>query len=112
MIEKSLKYLEDENIDTSNISKHPCRLVVIDPSFENAMSNAWIHLSKEGLNIEHDTKLVRDKTEKIEVAPSTGIGKAIEVVRDSMKDLNHALYHGHIYTKAKTGKTSSCFCKY
>ena len=33
------------------------------------------------------------------VAPATGIGKAIEVVNCAMKKVNHALYRGDVFRK-------------
>ena len=95
-----MQYLLEQKKDIKNIPTHPCRLVVIDPLFQDALSNACKNLVHDRLNIEIDSKLERDQTEKIHVAPSTGIGKAVEVVRNAMKEVNHALYHGHIYKKA------------
>ena len=38
------------------------------------------------------------------VAPATGIGKAIEVVNCAMKKVNHALYRGEVLRNAEKGK--------
>ena len=104
LVEKSIEYLENSNKNVEGIQKHPCRLVVVDASFVHPLTNACKNLVKDGLNMEQDKSMIRAETSNVQVTPGTGLGKAIEVVRVTMKNLNHALYEKHIYTKAKKGK--------
>ena len=46
------------------------------------------------------------KEECININPTTGIGKALQIVKVTMKKVDHALYRGEVYCKAKKGK---CF---
>ena len=48
--------------------------------------------------------MLTENTKNVQVAPTTGIGKAIEVVNCAMKKVNHALYHGELFRKAEKGK--------
>ena len=96
----------DENkrqVELEKLSKHPCRLVVVERSFEQPLQNACRNLSKEGLKIKFDPMLT-ENTKKVQVATTTGIGKAIEVVNSAMKKVNHALYRGEVFRKAEKGK--------
>ena len=95
---KQLSFLEgiDENesqVELEKLSKHPCRLVVVERSFELPLQNACRNLSKEGLKIKFNPMLTEDTKN---VAPATGIGKAIEVVNCAMKKVSHALYRGEV----------------
>ena len=103
-----MSFLEgiDENerqVELEKLSKHPCRLVVVERSFEQPLQNACRNLSKEGLKIKFDPMLT-ENTKKVQVATTTGIGKAIEVVNSAMKKVNHALYRGEVFRKAEKGK--------
>ena len=103
-----MKFLEgiDENerqVEFEKLSKHPCRLVVVERSFEQPLQNACRNLSKEGLKIKFDPMLT-ENTKNVQVAPTTGIGKAIEVVNCAMKKVNHALYRGDVFRKAEKDK--------
>ena len=76
-----MSFLEgvDENerqVELEKLSKHPCRLVVVERSFEQPLQNACRNLSKEGLQIKFDPVLTGN-TKKVQFAPTTGIGKAI-----------------------------------
>ena len=96
----------DENerqVELEKLSKHPCRFVVVERSFEQPLQNACRNLSKEGLKIKFDPMLT-ENTKKVQVATTTGIGKAIEVVNSAMKKVNHALYRGEVFRKAEKGK--------
>ena len=58
LIENSLSFLEgiDENerqVELGKLSKHPCRLVLVERSFEQPLQNACRNLSKEGLKIKY-----------------------------------------------------------
>ena len=48
--------------------------------------------------------MLTEDTKNVQVAPTTGIGKAIEVVKCAMKKVNHALYRGDVFRKAEKGK--------
>ena len=103
-----MSFLEgiDENerqVELEKLSKHPCRLVVVERSIEQPLQNACRNLLKEGLKIKFDPMLT-ENTKNVQVAPTTGIGKAIEVVNCAMKKVNHALYHGEVFRKAEKGK--------
>ena len=103
-----MSFLEgiDENerqVELEKFSKHPCRLVVVEPSFEQPLQNACRNLSKEGLKIKFDP-LLTENTKNVQVAPTTGIVKATEVVDCAMKKVNHALYCGEVFPKAEKGK--------
>ena len=103
-----MSFLEgiDENerqVELEKLSKHPCRLVVVGRSFEQPLQNACRNLSKEGLKIKFDPMLT-ENTKNVQVAPTTGIGKAIEVVNCAMKKVNHALYRGDVFRKAEKDK--------
>ena len=104
-----MSFLEgiDENqrqVELEKMSKHPCRLVVVElRSFEQPLQNACRNLSKEGLKIKFDPMLT-ENTKKVQVATTTGIGKAIGVVNSAMKKVNHALYRGEVFRKAEKGK--------
>ena len=94
-----MSFLEgiDENerqVELEKMSKHPCRLVVVElRSFEQPLQNACRNLSKEGLKIKFNPMLTEDTKN---VAPATGIGKAIEVVNCAMKKVSHALHRGEV----------------
>ena len=103
-----MSFLEgiDENerhVELEKLSKHPCRVVVVERSFEQPLQNAGRNLSKEGLKIKFDPMLA-ENTKNVQVAPSAGIGKAIEVVNCAMKKVNHALYRGEVFRNAEKGK--------
>ena len=57
-------------------------------------------LSKEGLKIEFESMLA-ENTKNVQVAPKTGIGKAIEVVNCAIKKVNHALCRGKVFGKSE-----------
>ena len=48
--------------------------------------------------------MLTEDTKNVQVAPITGIGKAIEVVNCAMKKVNHALYRGDVFRKAEKDK--------
>ena len=48
--------------------------------------------------------MLTENTKNVQVATTTGIGKAIEVVNSAMKKMNHALYRGEVFRKAEKGK--------
>ena len=48
--------------------------------------------------------MLTENTKKVQVATTTGIGKAIEVVNSAMKKVNHVLYRGEVFRKAEKGK--------
>ena len=103
-----MSFLEgiDENerqVELEKLSKHPCRLVVVERSFEQPLQNACRNLSKEGLKIKFDPMLT-ENTKNVQVAPTTGIGKAIEVVNCAMKKVNNAINCGEVFRKAEKGK--------
>ena len=108
LIANSLRFLEgihesERQVELEKLSEHPCRLVVVDRSFEQSLQNACRNLSKEGLKIKFESMLT-EKTKSVQVAPTTGIGKAIEVVNCAMKKVNHALYRGEVFRKSEKGK--------
>ena len=77
----------DENerqVELEKLSKHPCRLVVVERSIEQPLQNACRNLLKEGLKIKFDPMLT-ENTKNVQVAPTTGIDKAIEVVNCAIK---------------------------
>ena len=84
-----MRFLEgiDENerkVELDKLTKHFCRLVVVERSFEQPLQNASRNLAKEGLKIEFDPMLT-ENTKNVQVAPTTGIDKAIEVVNCAIK---------------------------
>ena len=108
LIANSLRFLEgihenERQVELEKLSEHPCRLVVVDRSFEQSLQNACRNLSKEGLKIKFESMLT-EKTKNVQVAPTTGKGKAIEVVNSAMKKVNHALYRGEVFRKSEKGK--------
>ena len=48
--------------------------------------------------------MLAENTKNVQLAPTTGIGKAIEVVNCVMKKVNHALYRGEVFRKSEKGK--------
>ena len=76
---------------------------MVDPSFEQSLQNDCRNLSKEGLKIKFESMLA-ENTKNVQVAPTTGIGKAIENVNCAMKKVNHALYRGEAFRKSEKGK--------
>ena len=48
--------------------------------------------------------MLTENTKNVQVAPTTGIGKAIEVVNCAMKKVNHASYRGEVFPKAEKVK--------
>ena len=80
---KILSFLEgiDENerqVELEKLSKHPCRVVVVERSFEQPLQNACRNLSKEGLKIKFDP-MRTENTKNVQVAPTTGIGKLLRL---------------------------------
>ena len=107
LIANSLKFLEaiqenERQVELEKLSEHPCRLVVVDRNFEQSLQNFCRNLSKEGLKIKFESMLTENTT-NVEVAPTTGTGKAIEVVNCAMKKVNHALYP-EVFRKSEEGK--------
>ena len=95
----------ERQVELEKLSKHPCKLVVVERSFQQSLkfADSCRNLSKEGLKIKFDPMLT-ENTKKVQVATTTGIGKAIEVVNSAMKKVNHALYRGEVFRKAEKGK--------
>ena len=58
---------------------------------------------REGLKIKFESMLT-ENTKNVQVAPTTGIRKAIEVVNCAMKKVNHDLYRGEVFRKSEKGK--------
>ena len=84
-----MRFLEgiDENerkVELDKLSKHFCRLVVVERSFEQPLQNASRNLAKEGLKFEFDPMLT-ENTKNVQFAPTAGIYKAIEVVNCAIK---------------------------
>ena len=48
--------------------------------------------------------MLTENTKNVQVAPVTGIGKAIGVVNCAMKKMSYALYRGEIFQKSEKGK--------
>ena len=48
--------------------------------------------------------MLTENTKNVQVAPTTSIGKAIEVVNCVMKNVNQGLYHGEVFRKPEKGK--------
>ena len=87
---------KEHQAELEKLSNHTCRLVMVEHSFEQPLQNACRNLSKEGLKIKFNPMLTEDTKN---VAPATGIGKAIEVVNCAMKKVNHGLYRGDVFRK-------------
>ena len=92
---------EDSSV-VDNICQNLCRMVVVDPNFTETLQTGCRMLSKDGITLKFDEKLVNTRS-NITIEPSTGIGKALKVVRTAMKKCGHALYHGEIFGKPKGG---------
>ena len=45
--------------------------------------------------------MLTENTKNVQVAPKTGIGKAIEVVNCAIKKVNHALCRGKVFGKSE-----------
>ena len=45
--------------------------------------------------------MLTENTKNVQVAPTTGIGKAIEVVNCAINKVNHALCRGKIFGKSE-----------
>ena len=45
--------------------------------------------------------MLTENTKNVQVAPTTGIGKAIEVVNCTIKKVNHALCRGEVFGKSE-----------
>ena len=108
LIANSLRFLEgihenERQVELEKLSEHPYRLVVVNRSSEQSLQNAGKNLSKEGLKIKSEFMLT-DKTKNVQVAPTTGIVKAIEVVHCAIKKVNHALDCGEVFRKSEKGK--------
>ena len=81
LIANSFRFLEgihenERQVKLEKLSEHSCRLVVVDRSFQQLLQNACRNLSKEGLKIKFESMLT-ENTKNVQVAPTTGIGKAI-----------------------------------
>ena len=81
LIANSFRFLEgihenERQVELEKLSEHPCRLIVVDRSFQQSLQNACRNLSKEGLKIKFESMLT-ENTKNVQVAPTTGIGKAI-----------------------------------
>ena len=85
------------------MSKHPCKLVVLDRSFKQPLRNACRNLSKEGLKNKFGS-LLTGNTKNVEVVPTTGIEKTIDVFNCALKKVNHALYCDEVFWKSEKGK--------
>ena len=48
--------------------------------------------------------MLTESTKSVQVAPTTWIGKAIEVVNCAMKKVDHALNCGEVFWKVEKGK--------
>ena len=48
--------------------------------------------------------MLTENTKNVQVALTTGIGKALEVINCAMKKVNHALHSGEVFRKAEKGK--------
>ena len=94
---------KERQVELEKLSKHPCRLVAVERSFEQPLQNAYRNLSKEGFKIKLEPML-KENTKNLQAAPTTGIGKAIEVVNRTMKKVDHALYRSEVFRKAEKGK--------
>ena len=108
LIANSLRFLEgiqenERQVELVKLSGHPCRLVVVDGSFKQSLQNASRNLSKEGFKIKFESMLA-ENIKNVQVAPTTGIGKATEVVNCAMKKVNHALYRGEVFRKSEKSK--------
>ena len=93
----------EHQVELQKLSEHLCRLVVVDRSFEQYLQNGCRNLSREGLKIKFESMLT-ENTKNEQVAPTTAIGKAIEIANCAMKKVNHALYCGEVFTKSEKGK--------
>ena len=105
LIANSLRFLEGihENgrqFELEKLSEHPCKLVVVDRSFEQSLQNACRDLSKERLKIKFESMLT-ENTNNVQVVPTTGVRKAIGVVNFAMKKVNQALYRGEVFRKSE-----------
>ena len=105
LIANSLRFLEGihENgrqFELEKLSEHPCKLVVVDRSFEQSLQNACKDLSKERLKIKFESMLT-ENTNNVQVVPTTGVRKAIGVVNFAMKKVNQALYRGEVFRKSE-----------
>ena len=105
LIANSLRFLEGihENgrqVELEKLSEHPCKLVVVDRSFEQSLHNTCRDLSKERLKIKLESMLT-ENTNNVQVAPTTGLRKAIEVVNFAMKKVNQAVYPGEVFRKSE-----------
>ena len=105
LIANSLRFLEGihENgrqFELEKLSEHPCKLVVVDRSFEQSLQNACKDLSKERLKIKFESMLT-ENTNNVQVVPTAGVRKAIGVVNFAMKKVNQALYRGEVFRKSE-----------
>ena len=105
LIANSLRFLEGihENgrqFELEKLSEHPCKLVVVDRSFEQSLQNACKDLSKERLKIKFESMLT-ENTNNVQVVPTTDVRKAIGVVNFAMKKVNQALYRGEVFRKSE-----------
>ena len=48
--------------------------------------------------------MLTENTKNVQVSPTTGIGKAMEVGNCAMKKVSHVLYRGEAFQKAENGK--------
>ena len=48
--------------------------------------------------------MLKENTKNLQVVPTTGIDKAIEVVNCTMKKVDHVLYRSEVFWKAEKGK--------
>ena len=74
----------ERKVELDKLSKHLCRLVVVERSFEQPLQNASRNLAKEGLKFEFDPMLT-ENTKNVQFAPTAGIYTAIEVVNCAIK---------------------------
>ena len=77
-------------------------MIVIDKNFETGMETACRNLCHDGLKIKFQN-LSDQETKNIEVTPTTGIGKAIQIFQKILEKAKHALYRGEIYCKCPKG---------
>jgi len=89
----------------NNQPKTSCNLVAVDKGLFYSLKNAYYNLKNDGMNISYNFE-ENNLAGNLRIEPTTGIGKAIQIVKCAMKKVGHALYSGEIYKKAEHGQFS------
>ena len=78
----------------------PCRLVVVNSRYSLSLKTAVDNLELDGLSLDINIdKTARPPSSVEEFMPNTGAGKALKLIKTTMKKVDHVLCNGEVYGK-------------